>query len=240
MLAIIQARLGSKRLPGKVLMEINGKPLLQYVIDRVRMACRTVVVSCPINDVRVIGRAVDCRVVGQGGDENDVLKRIQQTLRDVLGDGEQEFVRICGDSPLIDPAIISYIAAAHKVSHPQNTSLIRGMAFVTSNTQPRTWPGGQCVEISDIAGFLTGNKVGRVGRGNAVGDELTDYDREHVMPWFYRNCPTVNVMNPLGDFSAGDMVVDTQEDFVRISQLIFNMERPHWAYGWREIMEMMQ
>lgn len=96
------------------------------------------------------------------------------------------------------------------------------------------------MEIADISGFLTGNKIGRAGRGAIVGDELTEHDKEHVMPWFYRNCPSVNVINPLGDFSAYNMVVDTQEDFDRISQLIFNMDRPHWAYRWQDLVGMMQ
>lgn len=241
MLALIQARLGSKRLPGKVLMEINGKPLLQYVVERVRLAVHYVVVVCPYSDVREIGRAVDCNVHAWEGDENDVWSRFRDAILKLEPRGTQEFIRICADSPLIDPAVIKYVMQSHKISHPSNTSLVRGLAFLTSNTRPRTWPAGQCVEICDIAGFMTFNKMGR-GRKeeDKKGDEMTAYDREHVLPWYYRNCITANVTNPLGDYSRFNMVVDTQEDFDRINQLILNMDRPHWTYGWRELAGMMQ
>lgn len=233
---IVQARLGSTRLPRKVLAEAGGKPLLSYVVERVRMSrCSPVVVVCPEGEQREIAAAAAGAFV-YSGPEHDVRERFVRYLQGTVG--FQHFVRICADSPWIDPKVIDYVVAAHRMAWPENTSLARGLAFVTSNTKPRSFPAGQCVEVADVAGFLTGNKIGRVGRGEPVGDAMTDSDREHVFPWYYRNCPTANVVNPLGDYSHVNLCVDTAEDFERFSDVIGRLERPHWAYGWREIAEM--
>ena len=214
MLGVVQARLGSTRLPGKVLMEIKGKPLLRYVTERVALACDQVLVLCPAKDFREIWQAcssADVEIKGIPGDENDVMHRFR------MGTPRRgRFVRICGDSPLIDPAVIKAV------------SRFTGMGIV-SNTRPNTWPRGQCVEV------IKAEYIHEIPH-----DKLTDDDREHVTPWMYCNWLHTHVANPLGDFSAVNMCVDTQEDFDRISDVISRMTRPHVEYGWHECMEMMQ
>jgi spore coat polysaccharide biosynthesis protein SpsF (cytidylyltransferase family) len=108
---------------------------------------------------------------------------------------------------------------------------------LTTNTQRRTWPQGQCVEILPAKGMGRLESVAR-SPGSRF-DHLTAYDREHVTPWYYRNCNYTNVENPLGDFSDVNMCVDTLEDFQRIKETIEKMDRPHITYGWREIAELM-
>jgi spore coat polysaccharide biosynthesis protein SpsF (cytidylyltransferase family) len=222
MLAIIQARLGSKRLPGKVLMEIQGKPLLRYLIERLRGVYP--VVACPLADAPRIMATVGniCRVVGVAGDENNVHERFKEVIN-MVDRGGDRFVRICADSPLIDPEVIKYVA-----SHDDHT--------VVTNTQPRSWPAGQCVECFYMLNFLKSPNYHRFGKQ----PPMTDEDREHVTPWYYRNNPFLNVTNPDGDFSHVNMCVDTQEDFDRTAAVISKMTRPHWEYGWRELVDMMK
>ena len=213
MLGVIQCRLGSTRLPGKVLMEIKGKPLLRYVTERVALACDQVLVLCPAKDFREIWQAcssADVEIKGIPGDENDVFYRFQVGI----GLERRMFARICADSPLIDPKVIRYVATY--------------TGKVITNAVHRTWPAGQCFEI------LWGPELGSPDHG-----KMSAYEKEHVMPWFYTHRDFKNVCNPLGDFSAVSMVVDTQEDFDRISDVIGRMTRPHVEYGWHEIMEMM-
>ena len=216
MLGVIQARLGSTRLPGKVLMEIKGKPLLRYVTERVAMACDQVLVLCPAKDFREIWKAcssADVEIKGIPGDENDVYERFLRGLP-----YHCRFARICADSPLIDPAVIKYVAIQ------LYEKMLNG-----GNCWPKTWPSGQCVEVMDTAEYR-----------EPLESELTAEDREHAgMPFFWRTGGLQNVANPLGDFSAVNMCVDTREDFDRISDVIGRMTRPHVEYGWHEIMELM-
>jgi len=210
--AIIQARLGSTRLPGKVLMKINGKSLLGYLIERLDRChgLDKIIVAIPGADLGKIPLAVDQFCIWQDDDPNDVHRRFVQCILNKMPD---TVIRICADSPLLDPALVDWMIEQHE-------------GGITTNVKPRTFPAGQCIEIIDTDVFLAG-KPG------------LDSDREHVMPFYYRTCPYKNVTNPLGDFSSHSMVVDTQEDFDRIKPAIEKMERPHWTYGWREIVEMM-
>lgn len=218
MLGVIQARLGSTRLPGKVLMEIKGKPLLQYCIERVALACDQVLVLCPSKDFREIWRACssrDVEIKGIPGDENDVLMRFIRGVPSSAG----QIVRICGDSPLIDPKVIELLMERRTLYNLQ----------INSNTRPNTWPAGQCVET-----FLA-RGLHMIDYGN-----LKDGDMEHVTPFMYRNWLVGHIKNPEGNFGHISQVVDTQEDFDRIKAVIEKMERPHTEYGWHEIMELME
>lgn len=227
MLAIIQARLGSKRLPGKVLMKIKGKPLIRYLLERMERCKKLtdIIVAVPARDFMRIQRETancSCSVIGVPGDENDVARRFRWVLTrpgqyQVL---PKAFVRICADSPMLDPALVDMMI--ERFEAPENKGML------VTNTQPRTWPAGQCIEIIPTMGFIRG-----------LRDE-TDFDREHVTPAFYRHCTFRNVTNPLGDFSSANMCVDTAEDFERIKNVIEHMDRPHWSYGWFDLMEMMQ
>ncbi|MEF2145599.1 MAG: glycosyltransferase family protein [Desulfovibrionaceae bacterium] len=109
---IIQARMGSTRLPGKVLREVLGRPLLAYQIERVqRFAClRTLVVATsdlPGDDpVAELGRKLGVRVYR--GSENDVLDRYYQAAREI---GSETVMRLTGDCPLVDAASCDRVVA---------------------------------------------------------------------------------------------------------------------------------
>src|SRR5689334_25179788 len=99
---IIQARLGSKRLPGKVLMDIGGRPMIWHVVKRALDIHVPVIVACPHQDSPQIGLAIDkldAQCVPDMGEENDVLARYYWWAR-----GYDVIMRLTGDCPLIDPA----------------------------------------------------------------------------------------------------------------------------------------
>ena len=104
---IIQARMGSTRLPGKVMKEINGKPMIGYLIDRVRR-CENmdrIVAAIPEKDLdSLLGRYLKKRGVDiSTGPEDDVAKRFSIALKNYPCDA---FVRVCADSPLISPETV--------------------------------------------------------------------------------------------------------------------------------------
>jgi len=106
--AIIQARIGSTRLPSKVLMDIEGKPMLQRVIERVKESkLIDKVIVATANDTPIIKLALECGITGIGiPDEDDVLNRYYQVA---LTFGADSIVRVTADCPLIDPRIVDKV-----------------------------------------------------------------------------------------------------------------------------------
>ena len=110
--ALIQARMGSSRLPGKVLEDLSGRPMLWHVVDRVRRASKVDKVVVATTD-RVgddpIARFCEQEDVGCfRGSEQDVLDRFYQAAKKHQAD---VVIRITADCPLIDPAVIDKVVA---------------------------------------------------------------------------------------------------------------------------------
>lgn len=175
-LIVIQARLGSKRLPNKVLMDLGGKSVLQRVVERCQRTGYPVVVALPSSDVMEIGVAMfrECgRTTAEGygyaGDSSDVLARYADTVRRYAepvhaGMTPTCIVRITADCPLVDPALIEAAVQA-----------IRDGADYAGNTVERHWPRG-----CDVESFTTELL-------QSAHQSATDpYDREHVTPWMQR------------------------------------------------------
>jgi len=231
--AIIQARMNSKRLPGKVMKEIRGKPLIGYLMERVAMAdVHEMIVVMPEGDLAgslgsyvehfplrrsagshpenpfVVTSATHGRWLAFGGPEEDVAERFRGALTKWPCDA---FVRVCADSPLLDPKLIDEAIGLSRKEEPD----------IACNTYPRTYPAGQCVEVVDTAQFL-----------NAV-DKMDAHDREHVTPYLYQR--RVSNFEYLRNLSNMGMAVDTQQDFDRIKAMIEKLTRPHTGYGWQEL-----
>ena len=230
---IVQARLGSTRLPGKILMPINGKPMIRIMMERLEKSQLGTIpmIACPEADYDKINAAVEetnCVVYGFHGPENDVAARYRHVLTSGMCHVLQPklFVRLCADSPLIDPKLLDEMLYLYMTNHAGR--------FMT-NCSPRTFPAGQCIEIMATAPFVM-----QADRPANDGDVWTDYDREHVFPWWYRRQMFVNYECQEGDFSNKSMVVDTQEDYDRIKALVEGLEAEHWNYGWKDLMEAME
>ncbi len=211
--AIVQARMSSRRLPGKVLREVGGRPLLGYLMERLA--------ACDALDRTVVATSVDasddpieefCRRSGWAcvrGDLHDVAGRFETVLNHHPFDA---FVRICADGPLLDPAVVS-----------RGVSLFRSGGFdLVTNVSPRTFPPGQSVEVVATAAFR-----------RALDDMSDGEDREHVTRVFYRNPHRYRICNFAGGAPADglSMVVDTEDDFTRLERVIAAMDGSHLGYG---------
>ena len=210
---IIQARLGSTRLPGKVLMEIEGKPLLQYLIERLRKCQRVdkIILAVPFGDMaRLFTGLADAVLCG---DEFDVASRFAAALKANPCDA---FVRVCADSPLLDPILVDKAIHLFHMKRPD----------IACNIHPRTFPMGQCVEVVNTATFLE-ERV-----------HFSQSDREHVTSFFYSHSNDYDIVNFEYhiDRSDNSMVVDTQEDFDCMKALIEGLLKPHTEYGWQSLM----
>ncbi len=204
--AIIQARQGSTRLPGKSMKEVLSKPLLGYLLDRVFRAktineivvATTLLENDNIIDLFCQNNSITC----YRGDSEDVLGRYMAAAQKFSAD---IIVRITGDCPLIDPEIIDRV-----VTHYLNLRGIGGIDYI-SNTLMRTYPRGMDVEVFSYKALQL-----------AAESAVQDSDREHVTSFIYSHpglFKLANVVNE-NDDSRFRWTVDTDEDFQLVKKLI--------------------
>jgi len=197
--AIIQARMGSSRLPGKVLMDINGKPMLWHVVNRLRQSSLLgqVVVATTVDpsDDPIATMCRDSRFPCFRGSVNDVLDRYYQAA--LLTDADV-IVRSTADCPLLDAAVVDEVIDAY----------LKGSCDYASNVNPSTYPDGLDVEVFGMKSF-----------GDVWSKAVKKSEREHVTP-YYREHPELfrqsNVANAV-DLSGMRWTVDEPADleFVR-------------------------
>lgn len=137
-LAILQARMSSTRLPGKVLKPVLGEPILKFQIRRIKLAKRidriVLATSVNLDDAPLEGLAADCGIDCYRGSLDHVLERFVQCARKYQ---PSHVVRLTGDCPVIDPGVIDEVIGLHLAS----------CADFTANTLRRTFPDGLDTEI---------------------------------------------------------------------------------------------
>ena len=203
---ISQVRMGSTRLPGKVLLPAAGRPLLDYHVARLRQSGLPVLLAtttAPADDVLAdyaAAHGLDCH----RGSETDVLARYYETAQRF---GLDVIVRVTSDCPLVDGTLIG--AAVGRYLADANPLEFR------SNSLVRSFPRGLDFEIFSME-MLT----------EAHAQATLPFEREHVTPYFKTNPATAGrVLNrdelcPGGDFSRFRITLDTAEDYAVIRALI--------------------
>jgi len=223
--AVIQARMQSSRLPGKVLADIQGQPMLLRVVRRVQRA-QTVdqaVVATTTSESDDPVEAL-CRAEGLAcfrGDAVDVLDRVHSAAAAHEAD---VVVRITGDCPVIDPQIIDLTVRSFLESDPPvDLALNR---FVDD----RTFPVGLDTEVCSFEALETAWKE---------ADQA--YQREHVMPYLYDPPGRFRVLHVRNDEDLGSYrwTVDTAEDLAFI-RAVFAHFAPDDKFDWREILDLVR
>jgi spore coat polysaccharide biosynthesis protein SpsF len=192
--AIIQARMGSSRLPGKVLMPLAGQPVLERVIRRVEAAdafdAIAVATSNLPGDDLLADAASRWGVVVVRGDEQDVLARYGLAAAET---GADAVMRITADCPLIDPEVL----------HAMAGKLKDGVDLVT-NARRRTFPRGLDAEL-----------FSRAALDIMLAEARQPAEREHVTPFLYRHPDRFRIVDHLGaeDHSGLRLTLDTAEDY---------------------------
>lgn len=210
--AIIQARMGSQRFPGKVLKEIKGKPLLLYLVERLQRCSSLDEFVIATSDDQSDGPVVE--FCGANGIPcfRGSLKNVAKRFRDLIDLFPVDaFVRISGDSPLLDQGLLTQAVDVY----------CRSSYDIVTNTQKRTFPKGQSIEIINSNIYRAHYPL-----------FVDAYDREHVTPYFYRNKEKINMLNLESgkDWGSLQLSIDTQKDFRVVEQMIHLMDKPHWEY----------
>ena len=201
---IIQARLSSKRLPSKVLKKVLNKSLLEYQIERLKNSQfkNNIIISTSNNktDDKLVSFCKKNKIKFFRGDLNNVSLRILDTIKKFK---LKSFIRICGDSPLIDVKIIDKLIKTFKS---------KKFDLVT-NKFPRSFPVGQSVEIIDAKAYQDSMHLIK-----------TKEDKEHVTLHFYKY-PNLfkikNIKNSI-DYSKICHSVDTIDHFKTFKKFVEN------------------
>ena len=221
--AIIQARMSSTRLPGKVLLDLGGRPVLERMLERVKrskLVSETVVATTTDpSDDPIVALCERLETAVFRGSLPDVLDRYYQCARQY---NAEIVVRLTGDCPLIDPELIDEV--------------IYGMfdppADFSCNRLPppstRTFPIGLDVEACTFAALE-----------NAWQNATEKHDREHVMPYLYEVPGRFWVTRLHNDEDYGNMrwTLDTPEDMALLREVIRRLGGRN-DFAWEEVLEL--
>ena len=226
---IIQARMGSTRLPGKVLLDLGGKPMLARVVSRCRQATMVDQVVIATSD-DPSDDAIENYCLAQGypcfrGSLHDVLDRYYQAARQFEA---SIIVRITADCPLIDPAVIDQVVSA-LIGGEQESKL----DFVANRLPPpwkRSYPIGLDVEVCTFSALERAWKEAKEA-----------HQREHVMPYLYEQEGRfqVLVLNHIPDYGDLRWTVDTPEDLALIRQIYSRFDGGD-GFSWMDVIELFQ
>lgn len=214
-ICIVQARVGSTRLPNKVLLDLAGASMLERVVYRVQKACmyfdELIVATGDLKANNIIEDI--CRYNHwkcMRGSEDDVLGRFYYVARIAQAD---HIIRICADSPFIDPTIIGKTVEVY---------VANDVDYVSTMTLKESYPKGQHVEVFSR----------RVLEEAWVVDLE---DREHVTPYIWNN-PDIYKLKSVGcdeDYSKYKLDVDTMEDYRRARYLYDKLGNAD--FHWRDV-----
>jgi len=205
MLAVLQARVSSKRLPGKVLMPILGQPMLARQIERILRAKNidevVVATSTDSRDDPLVEICRNAGVLCFRGSLDDVLDRVFIAAQSRAASA---IVRLTGDCPLADPAVIDHVIEAYRTS---------GADYASNTLQP-TLPDGLDVEVASFSALQ-----------RAWADARLPSEREHVTPYLYAH-PELFRLHPVqwsADLSSLRWTVDTTADFDFVTAVYQNL-----------------
>lgn len=216
--AIVQARMGSVRLPDKVMKPIGGIPMIEVLLSRLAKAKEidAVIVATSVDprNKPLIDHVHSLGFACEKGSENDVLDRI---VKSALKHGVDIVVRITGDCPLVDPELVDEC-----VRHFKETSV-----DYFSNISPPTFPDGLDIEVVKLAALQ-----------KAQTESDNPYDLEHVTP-FVRASDLFKRAGMQNDEDLSDLrwTVDAPEDFKIVSS-VFSYFHPNKHFSWKKVLEL--
>ena len=219
--AVILSRYDSSRLPGKALLKIAGRPIIQYVIE----LCKSInnisdVVLATTNrkiDDNLVKFAESQNIKVVRGSHKDVAGRFLQSMDDLDLDGA---IRVTGDSPLNNVKLLNF---GMKIFQNNKFDLV-------TNIKDRSYPMGMSMEIIS-------KKAMRIAYGNIRSDD----HREHVTKYFYENYNLFKIYSvTLKKFNYGNinLALDTADDFNKIKWIIKNLNSKLYEVDFEDLIKL--
>ena len=216
--AIVQARMGSTRLPNKVMKKINGVPMIELILSRLSQSKELdqVVVATSVDpkNVPLVEHVKSLGYACEQGSENDVLQRYINAAKAHNAD---IVVRITGDCPLVDPELVDECIRGFRASSVD----------YFSNINPPTYPDGLDIEVVTLAAL-----------NRAIVESDKPFDREHVTPYI-RESGRFNFsgMQHSEDLSHLRWTVDELADFDVINN-VFSHFSPNIHFTWQQVLDL--
>ena len=214
--AIVQARMGSTRLPNKVMKLITGVPMVELLLARLAKAKEVdqIIVATSIHErnLPLVAHVQKLGYVCEQGSEDDVLDRYLQAAKAHQAD---VIVRITGDCPVVDPELVDKVIRSFKIANVD----------YFSNVDPPTYPDGLDIEV------FTLNALDR-----ASIETRDPFDREHVTPYLRKPGKyKTEAMHHSEDLSALRWTVDEHADF-EVIEKVFKHFHPKIDFTWSDIL----
>lgn len=218
--AIIQARMGSTRLPGKVLADIGGKPMLAHLVDRIQSSLYldeiVIATTQDASDEPVLDFCTSHQLPCFRGDQFDVLDRYYRTS---LSHQAGIVVRLTADCPLLDGELMDQVVHAHREQQ---------VDFTTNRLPPpwkRSFPIGLDIEVANFSALE-----------KAWIQANQPYEREHVMPYLYNQPGRFKtlVLQNEPDLGNERWTVDTPSDLEMI-RIVFHHFRNQPGFRWNDV-----
>lgn len=222
--AIIQARMASSRLPGKVLADLGGQPVLAWVARRAARAQRIhqvwVATSAGAEDDAIAEFCEGAGLPCSRGSLHDVLDRYHQAAQE---SGADVIVRLTGDCPLVDPTMLDDNLAVFLGAQPP-------LDFAANRL-----PGERTIPIGLDAEYCT-----RAALETAWREAQEPHQREHVMPFFYENPERFSILHIKHSPDYGDYrwTVDTPEDLELLRKVVVHF--PDDTFAWGDVLRLFE
>lgn len=222
--AIVQARMGSSRLPGKVMKDIAGKPMLHWVLRRAdQIPSGDEVVLATTTDredgpLVALGEELGYRVVQ--GHPVDVLDRYRQAAQEA---DAEVIIRLTGDCPMLDAGVSEQTLQVFLQAHGE-------LDFVANRLlDHRTYPIGLDTEVCSRSALELAWK-----------EAEAPHEREHVMPYLYENPGRfkTRLVDADGDWGHLRWTVDTAKDLAFV-RAVYQAFSPRIDFGWREVLDLL-
>lgn len=217
--AVVQARMGSSRLSGKVLKQLSGKPMLEWIILRLKKAKALDVIIVATtseekdNSIEELCKKLDINCFR--GSEHDVLDRYYQATQKY---DLTHVLRITADCPFTDPGIVDDVIHAFLNSdiHPD----------FAANNFIRKYPRGIDVAMMSSQALK-----------HAWTEAKQDYERVHVTPYIRHNPEKFRLLSIEGDKEYGELrwTVDTEEDFQFAEEIYNRLQLPE-QFSWKDVL----
>jgi spore coat polysaccharide biosynthesis protein SpsF len=220
-IAIIQARMGSTRLPGKVMLPLGGKPMIERIVSRVRR-CRTlseIIVATTVEpgDDVIAQWCEKAECAYSRGSQDDVLDRYYQAARPQAPDA---VLRITAYCPLIDAGVIDDLVALYREKRPD---------YATNFLPLRTYPRGLDAEV---VSFQTLEQIWKEDTNPKWREHVTYYIEQHIER--YR----IACLSQERDLSSYRWTVDTPEDFA-FAKAIYD-RFPGDDFTWKDVLALIE
>jgi spore coat polysaccharide biosynthesis protein SpsF len=227
--AIIQARMGSTRLPGKVLMPLLGKPMLWHIVKRLRWVDNlriTVATSDSDTDIPIRNFCINEDIPCFAGSENDVLDRFYRAACCFSAD---PIIRITADCPFVDPEIITKLLLLYADGDYDHVGVAAGAGAVILDGG--RYPNGLDAECFSFEALQ-----------RAWENAVEQSDREHVTPYMWRISGRfrIGALKADKDYSSLRWTVDYEEDFHLVSLIYEKLYRDDRPFVMADILDLLR